>query len=185
MVFLTPTYPLHQLPCECSPRLLMGAPVPAWLEGPACASKLASTCYTSKHKHKVRTCCKRLQMASGRSTPPAAWSRSAPGIVQLLLAAHAERGSTTGRCSWRAACAAACSTTAGLDPMQTRPCRDWAGPPVVRRPPSLGPRRDSGHKARRLFCRCKSSLALLHRSALPCSRVGCLGWCRLLPPERE
>ena len=183
MFFSAPTYPLHQFPFECSPRLLMGAPVPAWLEGPACAGKLASTCYTSKHKHKVRTCCKRLQMASGRSTPPAAWSRSAPGI-ELLLAAHAERGST-GRCSWRAACAAACSTTAGLDPMQTRPCRDWAGPPVVRRPPSLGPRRDSGHKARRLFCRCKSSLALLHRSALPCSRVGCLGWCRLLPPEPE
>ena len=84
MFFSASTHSLHQFPCECSPRLLMGAPVPACLEGPACAGKLASTCCTHKHKHKVRTCCKRLQMASGRSTPAAAWSRSAPGIVQLL-----------------------------------------------------------------------------------------------------
>ena len=91
MFFSAPTYPLHQFPFECSPRLLMGAPVPVCLEGPACAGKLASTCYTSKHKHKVRTCCKRLQMASGRSTPPAAWSRSAPGIVQLLEQSSARR----------------------------------------------------------------------------------------------
>ena len=78
MLFSAPTYPLHQFPCECSPRLLMGAPVP----GRACMRWQGGKHLL--HKHKVRTCCKRLQMASGRSTPAAAWSRSAPGIVQLL-----------------------------------------------------------------------------------------------------
>ena len=181
MLFSAPTYPLHQFPCECSPRLLMGAPVPTCLEGPACAGKVASTCCTSTRCAPAAKGC-RWHQAGPRQPQHGPGPRRA--LCSFSSRAHAERGST-GRCSWRAACAAACSTTAGLDPMQTRPCRDWAGPPVVRRPPSLGPRRDSGHKARRLFCRCKSSLALLHRSALPCSRVGRLGWCRLLPRERE
>ena len=120
MFFSAPTYPLHQFPSECSPRLLMGAPLPAWLEGPACAGKLASTCCTSKHK--VRTCCKRLQMASGRSTPPAAWSRSAPGIVQLLE--HSARrtrqhGSVQLACSVRSSVQHHCGP--GSDANQTVP----------------------------------------------------------------
>ena len=85
--------------------------------------------------------------------------------------------SSTGRCS---AVQRTLQHPAMRASIQCKPDPAETVPTVVRRPPSHsdgtpGTKPDDCGS----LCRCKSSLALLHR-ALACSRVGRLGWCRVL-----